>query len=218
MQVEVHLASGKSCFVGLSHDSSVHELKAEAQRQLERCFLALIFIGQQLDPSHALTEVGEQDGDSISAVVQPIDLSSTREACALYVRGGSVVTWNDPDFGGDSQVQKQLRSVQIQATFRAFAAILGSGSTAAWCKSSWCASSGFQQTWVLLLLSWTMALQKQLLRVKQIQANMWAFAATLDNRFVVTWDHPGSRSSISKQYCGVCRHFGQRLRGNLGRS
>ena len=47
---------------------------------------------------------------------------------------GSVVTWGTADYGGDcSRVQDQLRDVQqIQASSRAFAAILGDGSVVAW--------------------------------------------------------------------------------------
>ena len=47
---------------------------------------------------------------------------------------GSVVTWGDPDAGGDSsRVQDQLRNVQqIRATNSAFAAILADGSLVTW--------------------------------------------------------------------------------------
>ena len=47
---------------------------------------------------------------------------------------GSVVTWGDPDAGGDSSaVQEKLRNVQqVQATLRAFAAILADGSIVTW--------------------------------------------------------------------------------------
>ena len=47
---------------------------------------------------------------------------------------GSVVTWGDPLDGGDSSaVQDLLRNVQqVQATDRAFAAILADGSVVTW--------------------------------------------------------------------------------------
>ena len=47
---------------------------------------------------------------------------------------GSVVTWGDEDYGGDSSaVQEQLQDVQqIQASYRAFAAIRGDGSVVTW--------------------------------------------------------------------------------------
>ena len=48
-------------------------------------------------------------------------------AFAAILGDGSVVTWGDARFGGDSSaVQDQLRDVQqIQASHHAFAAILG---------------------------------------------------------------------------------------------
>ena len=44
------------------------------------------------------------------------------------------MTWGDADYGGDSStVQHQLKNVQqIQATRKAFAAILGAGSVVTW--------------------------------------------------------------------------------------
>ena len=55
-------------------------------------------------------------------------------AFAAILESGAVVTWGDPDAGGDSsQVQEQLRNVQhIQATAHAFAAILQSGNVVTW--------------------------------------------------------------------------------------
>ena len=61
-------------------------------------------------------------------------------ACAIFdtfaaiLSDGSVVTWGDPDYGGDSsEVQDRLKSVQqIQATDSAFAAILADGSVVTW--------------------------------------------------------------------------------------
>ena len=55
-------------------------------------------------------------------------------AFAAILSDGSVVTWGDPESGGDSfQVQEQLRDVQqIQSTDRAFAAILSDGSVVTW--------------------------------------------------------------------------------------
>ena len=44
------------------------------------------------------------------------------------------MTWGDPEDGGDSsEVQDQLKNVQqVQATARAFAAILADGSVVTW--------------------------------------------------------------------------------------
>ena len=57
---------------------------------------------------------------------------STAAALDAIWESGAVVTWGDPEHGGDSsQVQDKLRNVQqIQATNGAFAAILESGAVA----------------------------------------------------------------------------------------
>ena len=76
--------------------------------------------------------------------------------------------------GGDSsEVQDQLRNVQqIQATGRAFAAILADGSVVTWGndneKDGGCSRE----------------VQDQLQNVEQIQATECAFAAILQNGFV----------------------------------
>ena len=61
-------------------------------------------------------------------------IQATHHAFAAILESGAVVTWGDPEHGGDSsQVQEQLRNVQhIQATRRAFAAILESGAVVTW--------------------------------------------------------------------------------------
>ena len=55
-------------------------------------------------------------------------------AFAAILANGSVVTWGDVDYGGDSSaVQDQLTNVkQIQASCGAFAAILGDGAVVTW--------------------------------------------------------------------------------------
>ena len=55
-------------------------------------------------------------------------------AFAAILADGSVVTWGEPESGGDSsEVQDQLKGVQqVQATKRAFAAILADGSVVTW--------------------------------------------------------------------------------------
>ena len=59
---------------------------------------------------------------------------ATYRAFAAILADGSVVTWGNPDYGGDSsEVQDQLKDVQqVQATYGAFAAILADGSVVAW--------------------------------------------------------------------------------------
>ena len=75
--------------------------------------MKLIAEGRQLDLTATLREVGLQDGDVVAAVVQLGQLAATGKAFAWHGHGGEVVTWGDPEEGGDSsQVQEQLRSVQ----------------------------------------------------------------------------------------------------------
>ena len=64
--------------------------------------------------------------------VQQIQSSSS--AFAAILASGKVVTWGDPEDGGDSrEVQDRLVGVQaIQSTGWAFAAILSDGSVATW--------------------------------------------------------------------------------------
>ena len=61
-------------------------------------------------------------------------IQATKLAFAAILESGAVVTWGDPEAGGDSsQVQEQLRNVQhIQATAGGFAAILESGTVVTW--------------------------------------------------------------------------------------
>ena len=86
-------------------------------------------------------------------------------AFAAILESGAVVTWGDPDNGGDSsQVQEKLRNVrQIQATACAFAAILESGAVVTWGDPA----SGGDSSQV----------QEQLSHVQDIQATAVAFAA-----------------------------------------
>ena len=86
---------------------------------------------------------------------------------AAILADGSVVTWGDPHYGGDSSaVQDQLRNVeQIQASYAAFAAILADGSVVAWGNPD----RGGNNSEV----------QHRLRGVQQIQATNSAFAAIL---------------------------------------
>ena len=61
-------------------------------------------------------------------------IQATDWAFAAILTDGSVVTWGDPEYGGNSfKVRDQLRNVEgIQATEFAFAAILAEGSVVTW--------------------------------------------------------------------------------------
>ncbi|CAE7435911.1 HERC2 [Symbiodinium sp. KB8] len=120
--------------------------------------------------------------DQLKTVQQ---IQASADAFAAILHDGSVVTWGDVDFGGDSSaVQDQLKNVQrIQAAQNAFAAILGDGSVVTWGE----ADSGGDSS----------DMRDQLTNVRQIQASNGAFAAILGDGSVVTWGHAvfGSDSS-----------------------
>ena len=61
-------------------------------------------------------------------------IRATHNAFAAILADGSVVTWGDPDDGGDSsEVQDELTNVEhITGTSGAFAAILADGSVVTW--------------------------------------------------------------------------------------
>jgi len=61
-------------------------------------------------------------------------IQATRTAFAAILADETVVTWGDPDGGGDSRrVKDQLQGVkQIQATSYAFAALLSDGTAITW--------------------------------------------------------------------------------------
>ena len=102
MEVHVYLPSGKSCSIAFSPAWSVRDVKTEAQKQLKCRFLRLAFRGQQLDELNSLSEMGIRDGDSIDAIVQPVNLVSTRGAFAFFVTEGAALTWGSHRNGGDS--------------------------------------------------------------------------------------------------------------------
>ena len=62
------------------------------------------------------------------------EIQATWCAFAAILENGSVITWGDETFGGDSStVQHQPKAVQqIQATATSFAAILKDGSVVTW--------------------------------------------------------------------------------------
>ena len=105
-------------------------------------------------------------------------MCSTFSLAAILV-DGSVLTWGDADFGGDSSAARdQLNHVQhIQSTPCAFAAILGDGSVVTWGDPRFGGDC--------------CAVQEQLKDVQQIGATNGAFAATCGDGSIVTWGHSG---------------------------
>ncbi|CAJ1410071.1 unnamed protein product [Effrenium voratum] len=168
--------------IEVSPATPISELKAAAQQHFKRR-LKLIANGQQLDLTGTVTEARLRDGDVVVAIAQLGKLATNERVFALNGSDGEVVTWGDPDSGGDSsQVQEQLTNTQhIQATDLAFAAIL---EVVTWGDPD----SGGDSSKV----------QEQLRNVWHIQATSCAFAAILESGSVVTWDDPDSCGDSSK--------------------
>ena len=99
------------------------------------------------------------------------------------------MTWGHPSFGGNCRnVQEQLRNVrQIQATAKAFAAILENGSVVTWGSEEYGGSSS--------------SVHAQLMDVRLIQASNAAFAAIREDGTVLTWgdDNYGGDSSQARE-------------------
>ena len=174
----MYLPSGDGFSIAVSPAMLVKELQAAAGQHFQRR-LTLIAKGQQLDLTLTLSAAGLRDGDVVAAAVQLGKVAASDAAFAWYAHGDEVVTWGDPERGGDSsQAQKQLRNVQhIQATFNgAFAAILESGDVVAWGDPEYGGDSS--------------QVQEQLRNVQRIQATHHAFAAILESGAVVTWGDP----------------------------
>ena len=79
--------------------------------------------GSFLDEYARIEDARVQNGDSLTLHVNQVQACGTKAAIAAILGDGSVVTWGDPFFGGDSSaVQDQLKTVrQIQASSGAFA-------------------------------------------------------------------------------------------------
>ena len=144
-------------------------------------------------------------------------IKATSRAFALILEDRSVITWGHQDDGGrplpllnsaqrnndidssseeivvENQFPRRLRYVQqIQATSRAFAAILPDGSVLTWGDL---ASGGDLR-----------AVRDQLRGVHQIEATSRAFAAILEDRSVVTWGDEvdgGDSSAVRDRLMGV---------------
>ena len=137
IQLNVVLPNGHAELLTLLPSSTVQDARTKAQRAFGKKYLRLITAKNRVlvDPDKTLEEAEIEDGDCLTALVLQPQLAAANGAFALWCHGDStVVTWGHADFGGDSSaVRDQLRGVQqIQATGRAFAAILENGSVVTW--------------------------------------------------------------------------------------
>eukprot|EP00435_Cladocopium_sp_Y103_P063372 s254_g25.t1 len=106
-------------------------------------------------------------------------------AFAAILEDGSVMTWGQPECGGNSSaVSGQLKNVQqVQATSAAFAAILSDGSVVTWGDDRHGSDSS--------------AVQDQLRSVQKVGSTWGAFAGILSDGSVVTWGNPRSGGDSS---------------------
>ena len=198
INVQITLLNGHAYEIqSLLPSSSVRVLRMAAQRAFGQKHLRLI-TGEKrvlVNFEQTLQEAQIKDGECLTVLVLQPQLAATREAFALWCHGDSaIITWGGADFGGDSSaVQYQLRGVQqIQATLRAFAAILADGSVVTWGHQRYGGDSS--------------AVQDQLRGVQQIQASQSAFAAILSDGSAVTWGDQGcggDSSEVQDQLRGV---------------
>ena len=160
LQINVALPNGHAELLSLLSSSTVEDVRKTAQRTLGKKYLRLITAKNRVlvDPDRTLEEAAIKDGECLTALVLQPQLAAATNAFALWCHGdNAIVTWGDEKAGGDSwAVQDQLRGVQqIQATQRAFAAVLADGSVITW----GCAGSGGD----------SLAVREQLRGVQQIQ-------------------------------------------------
>ena len=183
LQVNVALQSGHAELLSLMASSRVQDLKTAAQQAFGQRCLRLVTAKNRIlvNPDETLEVAEIQDGECLTALVLQPQLAATERAFALWCYGDStIVTWGCTAYGSDSSaVRGQLRGVQqIQATCKAFAALLADGSVVTW------GDKGFGGD--------SLAVQDQLMGVQHIQATDMAFAAILTDGSVVTWgDTPG---------------------------
>eukprot|EP00435_Cladocopium_sp_Y103_P050430 s62_g15.t1 len=196
LKIHVALPSGRGETISILRRGNVVDLKIAAQRSLGQPFLRLAAPdGRLLDPTEPLRIYGLKDGDSLTAVAQQPKIAATSFAFAMWCAGaGRVVTWGDPENGGDSsRVQDQLRNVrQICGIAAAFAAILKDGSVVTWGEPRDGGDSS--------------SVQDQLRNVQQICGTCDAFAAILADGSIVTWGDPhfgGDSSRVQHQLRNV---------------
>lgn len=159
----------------------VHSFVARGFESFQK-FNPVLFLRSCLPPVFRLFRTLEVE----IAEVQQV-LSSWCSFAAIRT-DGSVVTWGDPKFGGDSSmVQEKLIQVQqIAASRRAFAALLANGSVVTWGDPDTGGDSS--------------DVQEKLKEVCQLEASYGAFGAILADGSVVATD-----SSIGT--CVCCSSF-----------
>ena len=196
LQIHVCLLSSRCITLTLSPGSPVKELQSAAERYFRMGALRLFSANGRLLKQGCLRlqDVGLQDGDTVTAIAEPLKLAAHpwgSMMCAFSI-SGPVVTWGDGKTGKTgTSIAPYLVGVQaVQATSHAFAAICHDGSVVCWGDPEG---------------DCTQVAQK-LRNVKEIQRNHAAFAAILTGGTVVCWGRPedgGDCSSVQQQLANV---------------
>ena len=179
LTVHVFLPSGRCASVFASSTWTIGDLRLAAQDALACGFIRLCSAaGWPLDSMLPLQSMGVQDGDHMNAIVQSAQMASARGAFALFYSGGGLVGWGDQECADISDVREDLWGVQhLQATSRAFAAVLSDGRVVTYGDADFGGDSS--------------RVQSELSDVLQIQATNGAFAAILADGSVVSWGRRG---------------------------
>ncbi|CAE8656834.1 unnamed protein product [Polarella glacialis] len=137
-KVSVMMLSGACAQLLVGPSDTMQTLQERAARAFGRQIAGLVSqAGVKLPSSASASDVGLEDGSELTAVCLSLPvLVSSKAAFAALKADGSVVTWGQADYGGDSAgVHEQLRSgVQhLCATASgAFAALKDDGSVVTW--------------------------------------------------------------------------------------
>ncbi|OLQ01989.1 Proteasome assembly chaperone 2 [Symbiodinium microadriaticum] len=177
----VGLLSGKTATVEVGLEEQVETLTHRACTALGVGRGRLVdSSGSVLDTRALIRNTRVQESELLTLHVNQVQICATTAAFAAILGDGSVATWGQAAFGGNSSaVQTQLKNVRkIQATDAAFAAILDDGSVVTWGDVDAGGDSN--------------AVQDQLKNVLQIQASASAFAAIRVDGSVVTWGFAGA--------------------------
>ncbi|CAE7344448.1 SWA2 [Symbiodinium necroappetens] len=186
--LEVTLLSGRAVQVTATASWTMEELKLQAQKALQTGRgMLLNASGDILHGALTVDQASLRTGDVLTFHLRETSMAATASAFAAVLGDGSLVSWGNPNSGGDSSsVQHRLLNVrQVSATHGAFAALLGDGSVVTWGRSETGGDSS--------------SVQDRLHKVSQIKATGFAFAAMLHDGSVVTWgdsDYGGDSSGV----------------------
>ncbi|CAE8650193.1 unnamed protein product, partial [Polarella glacialis] len=196
--VQVSLPSGATAELQVDRADHVSDLVAKARQAFGRHVVAICTrTGHRLEQVALVADLGLRHEDVLTAVVmkQMVIYAAQLGAFAALKSDGSVVTWGDAEYGGDSSaVQAQLQGdvQQIYSNLFAFAAVKSDGSVVTWGRAEHGGDSS--------------AVQAQLQGdVQQICSTDYAFAAVKSDGSVVTWgeaEYGGDSSAVQAQLQG----------------